>query len=68
MKTDSSNNVYEKVSNIRVTYKRREKRISFRAYKNANSNSLHIGAELILKDKDTISQLIETLCRLQRRL
>ena len=64
--TDSSGNVFEKVNNIRITYKKADNVLSFRAYKNADTNSLHIGAELDLKDEGTMLELIEALCRLYR--
>ena len=77
MRTDSNGNVYEDVSNIRVTYKKQSNRsadkdwsdtdvLSFRAYKNSNSDSLHMGAELTLQNRETIVELIEALCRLYR--
>lgn len=72
-----ANDIYEKVGNIRITYiqqKNREPKkdwagsdvLSFRAYKNADSDALHMGAELKLKDRETILELIEALCRLYR--
>lgn len=77
MKTDSSGNIYEDVANIRVTYKRQSNRtadkdwadtdvLSFRAYKNSDTDSLHMGAELTLKNRETILELIEALCKLYR--
>jgi hypothetical protein len=77
MTKDSSNNIYENVSNIRITYKQQSNRVaekdwaetdvlSFRAYKNADTDALHMGAELTLKSKETILELIEALCRLYR--
>lgn len=77
MQKDSSNNNYEDIGNIRVTYKKQSNRdaekdqadtdvISFRAYKNADTDALHMGAELTLKNKETILELIEALCRLYR--
>lgn len=77
MAKDSSNNIYENVGNIRVTYKKQNNReaekdwadtdvLSFRAYKNADTDALHMGAELTLKNKETILELIEALCRLYR--
>jgi len=77
MPKDSSNNDYEDVGNIRVTYKKQSNRdsekdwantdvISFRAYRGEDKSSLHMGPELILTNKETILELIETLCRLYR--
>jgi hypothetical protein len=77
MRTDSSGNIYEDVGNIRVTYKKQSNRssdkdwsdtdvLSFRAYKNSSSDSLHMGAELTLQNRETIVELIEALCRLYR--
>lgn len=77
MGTDSSGNNYEDVGNIRVTYKKQSNRsadkdwsdtdvLSFRAYKNSNSDALHMGAELTLQNRETILELIEALCRLYR--
>ncbi len=77
MQKDSSDNIYENVGNIRITYKQQSNRdaekdwaetdvLSFRAYKNADTDSLHMGAELTLKNKETILELIEALCRLYR--
>ena len=77
MQKDSSDNVYENVGNIRITYKQQSNRdsekdwadtdvLSFRAYKNADTDALHMGAELTLKNKETILELIEALCRLYR--
>lgn len=77
MTTDSNGNIYENVANIRVTYKKQGNRssdkdwagtdtLSFRAYKNNNSDALHMGAELTLQSKDTILELIEALCKLYR--
>lgn len=77
MAKDSSNNIYENVGNIRITYKQQGNRdsekdwadndvLSFRAYKNADTDALHMGAELRLKDRETIIELIEALCRLYR--
>jgi hypothetical protein len=77
MKTDGSGNIYEDVANIRVTYKRQSNRtaekdwsdtdvLSFRAYKNSDTDSLHMGAELTLKNRETILELIEALCKLYR--
>jgi len=77
MPKDSSNNIYENVGNIRITYKQQNNRdaekdwaetdvLSFRAYKNADTDALHMGAELTLKNKETILELIEALCRLYR--
>lgn len=77
MGTDSKGNIYEDVANIRVTYKKQSNRtadkdwsdtdvLSLRAYKNSNSDSLHMGAELTLQNRETIIELIEALCRLYR--
>ncbi|MBK8774742.1 MAG: hypothetical protein IPM10_07955 [Chitinophagaceae bacterium] len=77
MKTDGSGNIYEDVANIRVTYKRQSNRtadkdwadtdvLSFRAYKNSDTDSLNMGAELTLKNRETILELIEALCKLYR--
>lgn len=77
MEKDNKGNIYENVGNIRITYKRQEDRIEstdwsetdvlgFRAYKGSDSDALHMGAELSLKDSQTIIELIETLCRLYR--
>ena len=55
MTKDSSNNIYENVGNIRITYKQQSNRnaekdwadtdvLSFRAYKNADTDALHMGA------------------------
>jgi hypothetical protein len=77
MRTDGSGNIYEDVANIRVTYKRQSNRtadkdwadtdvLSFRAYKNSNTDALHMGAELTLKNRETILELIEALCKLYR--
>lgn len=77
MQKDSSDNIYENVGNIRITYKQQSNRdaekdwaetdvLSFRAYKNADTDALHMGAELTLKNKETILELIEALCRLYR--
>ncbi|MBS1649958.1 MAG: hypothetical protein JSR09_09670 [Bacteroidetes bacterium] len=77
MRTDGSGNIYEDVANIRVTYKRQSNRtadkdwadtdvLSFRAYKNSDTDSLHMGAELTLKNRETILELIEALCKLYR--
>ena len=77
MQKDNSDNVYENVGNIRITYKQQGNRdsekdwadtdvLSFRAYKNADTDALHMGAELTLKNKETILELIEALCRLYR--
>lgn len=77
MTKDSSNNIYENVGNMRITYKQQSNRntekdwadtdvLSFRAYKNADTDALHMGAELTLKNKETILELIEALCRLYR--
>lgn len=77
MGTDSSGNIYEDVGNIRVTYKKQSNRsadkdwsdtdvLSFRAYKNSDSDALHMGAELTLQNRATILELIEALCRLYR--
>ena len=77
MKKDGNGNIFENVSNIRITYKKQSDRevekdwaetdvLSFRAYKNAESDSLHMGAEVSLLNRDTILELIEALCRLYR--
>ena len=77
MTKNSSNNIYENVGNIRITYKQQSNRnaekdwadtdvLSFRAYKNADTDALHMGAELTLKNRETILELIEALCRLYR--
>ena len=77
MQKDSSDNIYENVGNIRITYKQQSNRdaekdwaetdvLSFRAYKNADTDALHMCAELTLKNKETILELIEALCRLYR--
>ncbi len=77
MRTDSNGNIFEDVSNIRITYKKQSNRpadkdwaetdvLSFRAYKNADTDALHMGAEITLKNKETILELIEVLCRLYR--
>jgi hypothetical protein len=77
METDSNGNIFENVANIRITYKKRSNRtadkdwsetdvLSFRAYKNEDTDSLHMGAEVTLKSKETILELIESLCRLYR--
>jgi len=75
--TDGNGNLFEKVANIRITYKKQsninaEKNwaetdvLSFRSYKNEDTDSLNMGPELTLKNKDTILELIEALCRLYR--
>ena len=77
MTKDSSNNIYENVGNIRITYKQQSNRnaekdwadtdvLSFRAYKNEDTDALHMGAELTLKNRETFLELIEALCRLYR--
>jgi len=77
MAKDSSDNIYENIGNIRITYKKKSNRetdkdwadgdvLSFRAYKNADTDALHMGAELKLKDRETIIELIEALCRLYK--
>lgn len=77
MKKDNGGNYFEDVANIRVTYKKQKDRdakknwaetdvLSFRAYKNVNTNALHMGAEITLKGKETVLELIEALCRLYR--
>ncbi len=75
MKLDKNGNPFENVSNIRITYKTQSNRVtktnwsetdvlSFRAYKNAETDALHMGAELIIEDKETIIELIGALCKL----
>lgn len=77
MEQDGSGNYYEDVANIRITYKKQSNRtadkdwaetdvLSFRAYKNADTDALHMGAEVTLKNRETILELIEALCRLYR--
>jgi|ADurb_Gel_01_Slu_FD_contig_21_635172_length_667_multi_3_in_0_out_0_2 hypothetical protein len=77
MKQDGNGNIFEDVANIRITYKKQSNRtadkdwaetdvLSFRAYKNADTDALHMGAEVTLKNKETILELIEALCRLYR--
>lgn len=77
MSKDGNGNLYENVGNIRVTYKKQSNRdeskdwsetdvLSFRAYKGSDTDALHMGAELTLKNDETILELIEALCRLYR--
>lgn len=77
MSKDGNGNLYENVGNIRVTYKKQSDRdeskdwsetdvLSFRAYKGSDTDGLHMGAELTLKNDETILELIEALCRLYR--
>ena len=77
MDIDKNGNLYEDVGNIRVTYKKQDDRdeskdwsetdvLSFRAYKNSDSDALHMGAELTLINDETILELIEALCRIYR--
>lgn len=66
MKKDSNQNTYEDVANMRITYKKDKKVISFQAYKNAETDSLHIGPEIEVKNKEVILELIEALCKLAK--
>lgn len=77
MKQDGNGNIFEDVANIRITYKKQSNRtadkdwaetdvLSFRAYRGGDNDALHMGAEVALKNKETILELIEALCRLYR--
>jgi hypothetical protein len=79
LNTDSKGNQYENISNIRITYVSQQSRtdvknwsegdvLRIQAYKSegADSNSLHMGAELDLRSPSVILELIESLCRLYR--
>ncbi|MBL7837498.1 MAG: hypothetical protein JNM67_08280 [Bacteroidetes bacterium] len=77
MQQDKNKNIYEEVGNIRVTFIDKDTRspdkdwsgkdtLRFQAYKGADTNALHLGAEIPLDSNETIIELIEALCRLYR--
>jgi hypothetical protein len=70
MQQDNNGNNFENIGNIRITYKKQTDTgndiLSFRAYKDAETNSLHLGAELVLESQEKFIELIETLCRLYK--
>ena len=77
MEADKNGNLFVEIGNIRMTYVDKKNRqtsknwsgsdtIRFSAYRNATTNSLHKGAEVPIKSKDEIIELIEALCVLYK--
>lgn len=75
MKTDDAGNLYDDVSNVRITYVPSGKRadaknwagqdvIRLQAYKTdpQQSQALHMGAELPIESTEVFIDLISTLC------
>ena len=74
---DKKGNYYVVIDNVRITYVDKNTRqesknwsssdtIRFSAYKSAKNDSLHIGAEIPIKSRDEIINLIEGLCVLYK--
>jgi len=74
METDSKNNKYIDLDNIRLTLVKGEKRkpekdwygsdvLRIQAYKGTESSSLHMGAEIPIESKEKIIELVQVLLR-----
>ncbi len=73
MNRDNANHLYEELQNIRITYVPATDRteannwagsdvIRIQSHKNERDNTLHMGAELPIRDPDVFVEMIAKLC------